>query len=99
MKFAAILALLLGSLTEPSAIQAPETANAKPSCSAAASLGSTIESQVAAAGANVCYCGGKSFGEGHQACMGGWKMVCTTKGWANMKSGADNIRCSPDKCE
>ena len=52
-----------------------------------------------AAPANVCYCGGKSFGEGHQACMGGFKMVCAKKGWANMKSGADNIRCSPDKCD
>jgi hypothetical protein len=96
MKFTATIALLIGALMTrnlPPSDHEPRVASA-----CAAGQIADHAKQVAAS-ANVCYCGGKSYSEGHQACMGGFKMVCTEKGWANMKSGADNIPCSPDKCE
>ena len=40
-----------------------------------------------------CYCNGQNWPEGSIACMGGYKMVCVSNGWANKKSGDDPIRC------
>jgi hypothetical protein len=48
----------------------------------------------------VCACGGRSWGPGMTACMGGFKAVCVDRGgqgrncgWDPVKKGADQIRC------
>jgi hypothetical protein len=91
----AAIALLIGTLTMTQNL--PPTGDPKAATKCAAGQITGHPAQFAAA-ANVCYCGGNSYSPGAQACMGGFKMVCTDNGWANMKSGADNIPCSPDKC-
>lgn len=54
----------------------------------------------AAAGACVCYCGGRNWSIGSIACMGGFKQRCVDNdgkggqcGWNTVKRGQDAVRC------